>query len=263
MSVFKRSAEQYLGITSDLTNTTIDATSIYVTGDLTVTGTITSGSTGATGSGDFEVTGDLIVDQYSYLKGPVEMEAGMGCTGNATFYGQIRGRSYVSGIFPYFFVSVNNASGVYTDVASGGGINESIIRAMYLDAYELSFNGLDLEGSGGTDSYIEPTNAGIYMMSFMAVLKNGDVAQRNAVIPYIYPRDNSPASWVITTNTPSEESFGGFAINGDANQACIQYNQMVYIPTGGDTRVDLRAIVISGTFNIAFGSFSLTYVSSL
>lgn len=254
MSVFKRSAEQYLGITSDLTNTTVDATTVYVTGDLQVTGSISSGgSTGATGSGDLEVTGDLIVDQHSYLDGKVNMANGMGCTGNAEFFGQVRARGYLFGIMEYLYLAVNNANSTYTAVGNA----ESIINAMDGASYESSSNGITISGSGVNGTYIQPVAAGMYVMSFFARLKDDDVDQVNGVIPYIYARDLSPASWIVSTNQPQ---YVGALYGG---RITINYEQLVYIPSGGDKRVDLRASTESGTFNIAFGTFGFRYVSSI
>jgi hypothetical protein len=248
MTTFKRSAEQYLGISSDLTNTTIDATTVFVSNDLVVNGSISSGgATGATGSGDFTVQGDLTVQQSTFLKG------GLGCTGTATFYGQINGRSFLFGISPYLFISVNNASNTYTAVSN----QESIFYAMINDEFESSSNGLVLQGSGATNTYIEPNAAGVYVLSFFGRLKDGDDGQNNGVVPYIYQRDLSPASWIVSATEPQ---FMGTLYG---TRCSINYEQTILIPSAGDTRVDLRAFTTAGTFNIAFASTLFRYVSSL
>jgi hypothetical protein len=224
---------------SDLLKITANRNSTFIDGNLIVFGQITGSTGGATGG-----TGDLTVNRLS-------VKTGMGCTGTAEFFSQIVGNSFIFGITPYAFISVNNPNTVYTTVSNGG----SIIEAMRTSG-TVNQNGLTITPSGG-NAYIEPIAKGIYEMSFFARLKDGDEGQVNGVIPYIYPRGSTPTSWIISTNEPQ---FIGSVFG---SRCSIEYKQTIVIPSASDTRIDLRASVQSGTLNIAFGTFTMKYISSL
>lgn len=247
MSVFKRSAEQYLGITSDLINTNIDATTVYVTGDLQVTGTISSGgSTGATGSGDLEVTGDLIVDQHSYLNGAVNMSGGMGCTGSAIFYGNLIGRSFLFGISPYFYVSYNK--NIDLQVNNGS----SIIYGLYTSDYETySVNGIIPSFGGTTSTYIQPVNTALYEISFFG--RGVDTANILGLTPYYYAQDLSPASYIVSSSYPEWI----VPVDGDRRPFC--YSQILLL--NSQYRFDLRAAV--NDFIFQWGSLCVRLISTI
>lgn len=246
MNTFQTQAKDLLGLTAD-------RTTLYLDGDLTVSGNISlGGSTGATGSSDLTV-GNLTVNETSTLTGAVSMEAGMGCTGNATFYGQIRGRSFLFGVMEYLYLAVNNVNDTWTVCTP----NESIIYAMNASPYESSSNGISISGSGGDATYIQPVSAGMYMMSFFARLKDGDGGETPGVIPCIYARDQPASFWYLASNTPQ------FCATVNGTQIMINYQQPCFVPSGGDTRIDLRAYVTNGFFNVIFGTFYIQYVSSI
>ena len=252
MSVFKRSAEQYLGVTSDLINTTIDATTVYITGDLTVDGTITSGSTG---TDDLNVLGDLTVDGNtilegtlgvtgsSILSGSVYMASGvtggfnvnqgginvysgvLGVTGQATFYNNVIGKAYLFGISPYIYISYNSTN----TLTIGNG--SSIIYALATSSYETyDVNGINPSFTGTTSSYIQPTSTALYEISLFG--RANDTTDTLGIVPYYYAQDLSPASYIQSSSYPE------WIVAVDSNRRPICYSQILLLDS--QYRFDLR-----------------------
>lgn len=159
----------------------------------------------------------------------------------------------ISGIVSYFFLAVNNATGTYTAVSD----SESIIEQMSLDQTQFATDGIPYTIVSPTNTYLKPSKAGLYQLTFNARLKDADQDQVNGVIPYIYADGDAPASWIVSTGEP--QYIGG--LYGD--RCTISYSQPILVETASGTRIDLRASVESGTLNIAFGWCLFKYISAL
>ena len=281
-NTFQKQAQTYLGITG--TTSQLYATNLYLAQGITASniyGTINGLDDTFSGYGisltnsdntlylsksTVEIENTLQVDDTINVEsGGINVESGginvvsggLGITGTSVFYGEVKVHNYLLGLVPYYYVSVNNASDTYTSITSG----YSIVYEMAANNYEYIYNGLSFyTGSGAQAAYFQPINAGIYMMTFMCRLKDGDNANNPSIEPYIYSSTSSPSSWVVST---TQASFAATNQSVSPSGLYLNYTQPIYVPTASNTRIDLRAYTTSGTLNISWGTFSLNYVSSL
>jgi len=254
--------------TQGITMSSLDVENLTVNSTLTTDNLSVSGTIGATGTSTFYGTVNTN-DGLNVSSGMKIQSGGIGVTGTTTvygtanfsgtsnFYGEVFAYDYLIGTVPYYYVSVNNATNTYTSITNG----YSIVYEMAANSYESASKGLTYYTSGGSQaSYFQPTNSGIYLMTFMCRIKDADNADNPSIEPYIYSRTSSAASWILSTSQPA---FAATNQSVNASALYLNYTQPIYVPSGGDTNIDLRAYTTSGTFNISWGTFSLTFVSAL
>ena len=283
MSVFKRSAEQYLGIESDLTNTTINATSTSITGDLTVSGTIFSGVTGLHGVQGFQGSQGFLGNQGVQgvaggatgnfdVGGNLTVSGSLGVTGNVSFYNGVVFRGI------YFITRLEDLP-----TAVGGVISLLPDTSYYfttvvdlLGARLVCDANTMLEGSSSEISWIKSTGltggaliTSNYSLPMQNITINSGSAQAfdlEALIP------GQALDWVLVNlnecaiigTIKSYNNFlyteGAFidsaAITFDGTISTIAFNTSLFTGLAGKSTIILAStLVVSRRFRIIYSSF--------